>query len=239
MPDSQHELLIGTCGWQHAAWSGSFYPDDLPEDWQLGYYGNEFRVVLVPRACREAGGELVAQWLEDCGDHLQFICEVAAGTQSATEMDAVQESLAHDLAWAERFGDRAAGILCNVAAPLGAQNGALESILQALAGHAPVCIDLGGDVPVAWQRELLERYGAGWCWHGRSDHCAAFTGRLAITRIAGERAPRELRTVVETCLVQGRSMRQIDDAFVNVLLLDGDPPVIETARQAGVILELL
>ena len=44
------ELQVGTYSWQHADWRGKFYPDDLPEAWQLDYFGNVFRVVLVPQA---------------------------------------------------------------------------------------------------------------------------------------------------------------------------------------------
>jgi len=44
------ELRIGTFGWQHHHWLGSFYPDDLPEAWQLDYFSNVCRVVLVPQS---------------------------------------------------------------------------------------------------------------------------------------------------------------------------------------------
>ncbi len=42
-------LYIGTFGWRHDDWRGSFYPDDLPEEWQFDYFSNAFRVVLVPQ----------------------------------------------------------------------------------------------------------------------------------------------------------------------------------------------
>lgn len=41
-------LQIGTYGWQHDSWVGGFYPDDIPDDWQLDYFSNAYRVVLVP-----------------------------------------------------------------------------------------------------------------------------------------------------------------------------------------------
>ncbi|VAW49972.1 hypothetical protein MNBD_GAMMA04-2188 [hydrothermal vent metagenome] len=44
------ELQIGTYGWRHDDWVGDFYPDDLPEAWQLDYFSNVYRVVLVPQA---------------------------------------------------------------------------------------------------------------------------------------------------------------------------------------------
>lgn len=46
---SEVRLQIGTCGWEHKDWLGSFYPDDLPESWRLDYFSNELNVVLVPQ----------------------------------------------------------------------------------------------------------------------------------------------------------------------------------------------
>lgn len=43
-------LTIGTLGWEHSEWQGGFYPDDLPEDWQLDYYANFSPLVVVPEA---------------------------------------------------------------------------------------------------------------------------------------------------------------------------------------------
>jgi len=61
-------LQIGTCGWQTPEGQGHFYPEDMPIEWQLDYYSNAFRVVLVPEA----------QWLawtsadfEDCVDGVE------------------------------------------------------------------------------------------------------------------------------------------------------------------------
>lgn len=42
-------LQVGLLGWQWNHLSGPFYPEDLPQDWQLDYYSNAFRVVLVPQ----------------------------------------------------------------------------------------------------------------------------------------------------------------------------------------------
>jgi len=39
------ELVVGARGWEHAQWLETYYPDDLPEDWQLDYYANEFGCV--------------------------------------------------------------------------------------------------------------------------------------------------------------------------------------------------
>ena len=41
-------INLGAYGWLHAHWLNSFYPEDLPEDWRLGYYSNEFNTVMIP-----------------------------------------------------------------------------------------------------------------------------------------------------------------------------------------------
>lgn len=41
-------LQIGTYGWQYDSWIGGFYPEDIPTDWQLDYYNNAYRVLLIP-----------------------------------------------------------------------------------------------------------------------------------------------------------------------------------------------
>ena len=64
---SSKSLNIGAYGWKHENWSGGFYPDDLPQDWQLTYYSNAFNCVLVP----------VEYWCErevpDCEDWLESV----------------------------------------------------------------------------------------------------------------------------------------------------------------------
>jgi uncharacterized protein YecE (DUF72 family) len=40
-------IHLGVRGWDHDSWRGRFYPDDLPEDWRLAYYANEFSCVWL------------------------------------------------------------------------------------------------------------------------------------------------------------------------------------------------
>ena len=69
-------LKVGARGWRHRHWSGSYYPDDLPEAWQLSYYANEFRVVLVPmRYWHNSSGYDVERWLEAVDEDFCFYLE--------------------------------------------------------------------------------------------------------------------------------------------------------------------
>lgn len=75
---------IAALGWDHPEWYGPFFPEDLPEDWRLDYYANEFRAVAVPAAMwQEAGDEEVAAWLDAVPEGFAFFLEVPGPTAAA------------------------------------------------------------------------------------------------------------------------------------------------------------
>lgn len=41
-------MKFGTFDWRWPQWNGRYYPDDLPEDWRLSYYANEFETIVLP-----------------------------------------------------------------------------------------------------------------------------------------------------------------------------------------------
>ncbi len=75
-------LRVGAYGWQHPHWMGSFYPEDLPTDWQLGYYANEFSTVLVPAQYLEAEDCDIEQWLDDVHEAFRFYLQVPTAGMS-------------------------------------------------------------------------------------------------------------------------------------------------------------
>lgn len=97
-------LQIGTFGWQMPEGQGDFYPDDMPVEWQLDYYSNLFRVVLVAES----------QWLswdddamEDCVDAVEgdfgFYLGIEGQLTAAKQkqIDAIQQA----------FGDLLQGLV--------------------------------------------------------------------------------------------------------------------------------
>lgn len=72
-------LSIACRGWFHPDWNGSFYPEDLPEDWQLDFYSTQFSQVLVPQqqwmSWSEQNVEEFADLLE--GEDFGFVFEVS------------------------------------------------------------------------------------------------------------------------------------------------------------------
>ena len=69
-------IQLGAYGWQHAHWLNRFYPEDLPEDWQLLYYSNEFNTVLLPADYwqRHAIDDCV-EWIANVHENFRFFVE--------------------------------------------------------------------------------------------------------------------------------------------------------------------
>jgi len=65
-------LRVGACGWDHAHWLDSYYPDDLPAEWRLSFYANEFPAVLVPQEQWHEQWQQLADWVEDVPDEFRF-----------------------------------------------------------------------------------------------------------------------------------------------------------------------
>lgn len=92
---SNYIVYVGAVDWRHEAWRGDFYPEDLPEDWQLSFYNTQFRCVYLPFGLwRNAADEEVAHWLYDTQAGFHFVLEASAALS------------ADDLRKAARFGER-------------------------------------------------------------------------------------------------------------------------------------
>jgi len=70
-------LVIGACDWRHKHWSKSFYPEELPADWCLGFYSNEFETVLVPSSrWSDKSGYRCEGWLDEVNESFRFYIEL-------------------------------------------------------------------------------------------------------------------------------------------------------------------
>ncbi len=98
-------FLIGAEGWDHGAWRGVLYPEDLPADWRLAYYALRFDVVMLSWfQVRSASVSTLIAWAADTDKEFRFIIRCA---QPATlrELGPAQEVL----------GCRLAGVLLDQA----------------------------------------------------------------------------------------------------------------------------
>lgn len=227
---NEHIILIGAYGWLHPQWDDEFYPDDLPTDWKIGYYGNEYPVVVVPNTYWPQFDGQCAKWLEDCDETLQFVCEWPP--QGSAELHYVQAQQCID-----QLGERMLAVLVpinrtpntddwqrlatlaqNNAISLAPDNGLMPDLAEQARLHLPA-----------------DRYG--FCWNGEpasADNLAA--GPVAICSISGTMQPKALRVLIETMIKAGK---QCGHTRPLVLFAQGEPPELQLLTNAGIILDLL
>lgn len=122
----REELPVGALGWEHPAWVGDFYPDDLPPEWRLTYYANEFPLLLLPgEAWRTADRERLRGWCEDVSERFRFVLDVSGiGPDAGTTLGQLQACRC-------ALGDRLAG-----AVSWSRLSGQADAVLQGALGDA-------------------------------------------------------------------------------------------------------
>lgn len=218
-----YPILIGACGWSHSNWEVDFYPEDLPPDWRLSYYANEFPVVLVPEEEWHMPGADATSWCEESEASFRFVIEI-----TATTVEEVQSQLHR----AAALLDRSLGILLQTSVTI--ETSMLVDLLDTAEAFLPVCVDFGNKDPAESVIQVLLQRQISWCWHGEGEPEGLKSGPFAVTRITStDINPRKIRYWVETCLAAA------DDKHQMILLFDGKPPDIEAIRQAQIICDLL
>ena len=96
------EIAVAARGWLGSEWD-AFFPQDLPADWRLDYYANEFFAVLVPYTqWRDASDEALLEWLEQVSEDFLFFWEVLRSDDAA--LTRLQELLDSQALFAEHWG---------------------------------------------------------------------------------------------------------------------------------------
>lgn len=223
----QHQLLIGTYGWQHPVWEQEYYPEGLPPEWQLGYYGNEHPVVMVPASYWHSGSDIAKEWLSETDASPEFVCEWP-------QDDALVEPARQGIGI---LGQRVLAIVVSPTRLLG--SGESDWLLN-LSELAPLVFDFNqlDKAQHTSQIEQLSRIfegdGYGVCWHGdETNQHYLKHGRIGMLRVDKVADPKRLRWMIETVLAQENGGRTM------MFIVDGDPPDMQLVQNAGIILDLL
>ena len=79
-----YRCYLGAIGWDHPAWLGAFYPEDMPPEWRLSYYNTGFECVYLPYALwSKTPLETLAAWREETLERFRFLLEPTAAASSA------------------------------------------------------------------------------------------------------------------------------------------------------------
>ena len=87
-------VLIGSLGWSFPDWDVSFYPEDIPDDWKLTFYANEFSAVVLPEAVW-SGDEFsdIAEMVDELDESFKVYCLVETSLPDAEQITQIKEGL--------------------------------------------------------------------------------------------------------------------------------------------------
>lgn len=102
-------IRMGSMDWRDPAWTGPFYPADMPQEWRLTYYASQFNCVfLEANIWRNDVLSGLDQWCDDV--HSQFVFLLEDGENSTPPEALAQKaimvgSLDPRILWFDRNSD--------------------------------------------------------------------------------------------------------------------------------------
>ncbi len=231
MSQRDYRILIGTAGWQHPEWGNEvFYPEDLPKDWYLSFYSNEFPVVLV-----------TAQQWSDVSTTEQIVDEMieqaSEGFKCVFELNlAEQESIQTRLALLQKIENTLSGLLVQANHSLISDEKSREQLAD-LSKRFNVCLDLNGEVANESLTAFCEQHAISLCWRGEQQQVLPDNARLWLARCNSNE---EDKAVVQ-CLKRSiaEQLKLETPSREHVLIIDGSPPSIEVTRNANIMLDIM
>ena len=107
------DLVVGASGWLHEHWVDTYYPEDIPDEWRLGFYANEFNALLVPWEQWKESVAALSEGLEDTDDDFHLYLKLP---------DTVQPLPNH----LSEIAERVTGLVCVTGEAKGWQRQATE-----------------------------------------------------------------------------------------------------------------
>ncbi len=76
-----YSISVGVFDWINFPKQQGFYPDDIPEDWKLAFYSNEFNTVCL--SLPELGSQtaLLSEWITDLPEEFELGLYIEHSTQ--------------------------------------------------------------------------------------------------------------------------------------------------------------
>ena len=251
MTQRDYRILIGAAGWQHKEWGSEvFYPEDLPEDWYLSFYANEFPVVLLPFECWQdeiVGQQTLDEISEQARDGFRCLFECSWKQDNS-------EQLLLQIKKLDQVSEHVAGLLIttkieNLNNPLFA--GFLASVQQTYKvclalKHQRLNAELSGDETTADQEsnsnfanvsDFCHQHNIALCWDGKDKIIVPDNAPLWVARCNSEQDKKalllDLKTIIAGQLEHESLLRD------NVLIVDGSPPGVDALRNANIMLDIM
>jgi uncharacterized protein YecE (DUF72 family) len=105
-------LFAGTSGFSYDAWSGTFYPEDLPSDERLRFYGTQLPAVEINNTFyRMPKPELLAGWAAQVPSGFRFALKASQRITHIKRLKEVEAEVKFLLGSARQLGEKLGPVL--------------------------------------------------------------------------------------------------------------------------------
>jgi uncharacterized protein YecE (DUF72 family) len=126
-------LYVGTSGYSYKEWKGSFYPDDMPADAMLKFYGERFRAVEINNTFfRMPKPAVLEAWAGEVPAVFRFVLKASRGITHMKRLKDAGESVAYLFKMAESLNERLGAVLFQTPPNLKKDAGRLREFLALL-----------------------------------------------------------------------------------------------------------
>ncbi|MFV1981897.1 MAG: hypothetical protein ACC657_00035 [Thiohalomonadales bacterium] len=246
---SEYKLHIGSYGWLHESWDNSFYPEDLPREWQFAYYANEYSVLMIPWILLQENFELFGQGIADSEETCRLIFELPLNNINSRSNDEILTEVQQFLKKISFVGFRSLALvlvfkysdICNLSSE---KLDFINILLKISQAQINICIDIQEIKTSGLLEELLpkqfiailkqEKVGLCGLNDATLNSLKDDSSKLHITFCEiSNNDPKQMRKIVENSLV-GEC-----EGSTNVLIFRSENPNHALMKTASVISDLL
>ncbi len=164
-------LFVGTSGYSHAEWKGSFYPERFSQKKMLEFYAQRFSTVEVNYTFRQLPTQKVIEtWAEQVPHSFRFVLKAPQAISHFKRLRNAEKEIDEFLSLASILQERQGPILLQLPPNFKKDIPRLETFLKHLAGRAKVAFEFRN---ASWfddeTYDCLRTYSMALCSTDRDD----------------------------------------------------------------------
>jgi uncharacterized protein YecE (DUF72 family) len=186
-------IRIGTSGWHYAHWKGPFYPEDLPENRWLRFYGDRFVTVEVNNSFyRMPKRKTLKEWKETVSGNFLFSVKASRYITHMKKLKDPREPVSGFLDQVQVLGGRLGPVLFQLPPRWGVDPDRLKAFLECLPDGFRYAFEFRDP---SWFDErvyaLLRDHGAAFCIYDldRRQSPKEITAEFVYVRLHGPDGP--------------------------------------------------
>lgn len=238
-----YRILIGAAGWQHPEWANdAFYPDDLPEDWYLSFYANEFPIALLPDKQWDDAVKLeqvIDEITEQATPGFKCVFELDISGDKSAQQNIAQLNIAKRVERLTQITPFLSGLL--VLVDVGVFNDEIScNEIVLLGAQFNVCLQLENADPESDLTHVMafcEQHSISVCWKGEGEVIVPEASKLWMVRCESNRDNKPLMQQLKLLIAE--QLKRETMSREHVLIIDGSPPKIEVLRNANIMIDIM